>query len=39
MMVLENVNLLHKKNFPDETQRVQKFHIGIKIGSHNGFKQ
>ena len=24
---------------PDETRRVQKFHIGIKIGSHKGFKQ
>ena len=25
--------------YPDETQRVHKFHIGIKIGSHKGFKQ
>ena len=24
-------------SYPDETRRVQKFHIGIKIGSHKGF--
>ena len=26
-------------HYPDETQRVQKFHIGIEIGLHKGFKQ